>query len=80
MTKTVRAIFDGEVFRPEEPVDLKPNTEYVVTIELEDESDVPYKDHDYPLTTISKLATDMGVTDLAAHHNWYAHSDFVDDE
>ena len=33
MAKTVRAVFDGEVLRPESPVDLEPNATYVVTIE-----------------------------------------------
>ena len=33
MAKTVRAVFDGEVLRPEQPVDLQPNTTYVITIE-----------------------------------------------
>ena len=37
MPKSVRAVFDGEVLRPEEPVDLKPNARYVVTIEREEE-------------------------------------------
>ncbi len=26
MTKTLEATFDGSVFRPEEPVELQPNT------------------------------------------------------
>ncbi len=67
MAKTVRAIFDGEVLRPEQPVDLEPNMTYVVTIERE----LSAKDGDaietYPLTEIGRLATDMGVTDLAEH-------------
>jgi hypothetical protein len=33
MIKTLNVIFDGKVFMPEEPVDLEPNTHYVVTIE-----------------------------------------------
>jgi len=63
MTKTLRAVFDGEVFRPEEPVDLKPNTRYVVTIEREEGGVETGEAGDYPLTQIGKLATDMGVTD-----------------
>lgn len=34
-TKTITAIFDGEVLRPEDPVDLKPNTRYLLTVEQE---------------------------------------------
>ena len=33
MTKTIHLVFDGEVFRPEEPVDLAPRTRVRATIE-----------------------------------------------
>ncbi len=33
--KTLTAVYDGETLRPEGPVDLKPNTRYVVTVERE---------------------------------------------
>lgn len=33
MTRTMTATFDGEVLRPDEPVDLEPNTKVRVTIE-----------------------------------------------
>ena len=32
-TKILHAIFDGEVLKPEETVDLEPNVRYLVTIE-----------------------------------------------
>ena len=35
MEKIVNVTFDGEVFRPDEPVDLKPNTKVKITIEKE---------------------------------------------
>lgn len=40
MTRTVQAIFDGEVFRPEEDVDLEPNTRVRITVvpEIQTES------------------------------------------
>jgi predicted DNA-binding antitoxin AbrB/MazE fold protein len=38
MSRTVQAVFDGEVFRPTEEVDLEPNTRVRITIE---ESDAP---------------------------------------
>lgn len=74
MPKTLRAVFDGKVLRPEEPVDLKANTRYLVTIEREeDEEEKPDKHEAYPLTEVLRLATDMGVTDLSTRHSWYAH-------
>ena len=36
--RTIEVIFDGEVFRPEEPVDLQPNTHYRMTIEVNEKS------------------------------------------
>lgn len=33
MAKTIGAVFDGTVFRPSEPVPLKPNTRVQITIE-----------------------------------------------
>jgi predicted DNA-binding antitoxin AbrB/MazE fold protein len=33
MTKTLVAVFDGQVFRPEEPLELEPNTRVQITIE-----------------------------------------------
>jgi hypothetical protein len=33
MTKTIKAVFDGVTLRPEEPLELPPNTRVRVTIE-----------------------------------------------
>lgn len=33
MTKIMNAIFDGEVLRPDEPLELEPNTRVRITIE-----------------------------------------------
>jgi len=33
MTKTLEAVYDGEVLRPDEPLELEPNTRVRVTIE-----------------------------------------------
>ncbi len=33
MTKTVQAVFDGEVLRPQEPLDLEPQTRVQITIQ-----------------------------------------------
>ena len=37
MTKTLEAVFDGEVFRPDEPLDLAPDTRVRITIETANE-------------------------------------------
>lgn len=37
MTKTLEAVFDGEVFRPDEPLDLAPDTRVRLTVETSDE-------------------------------------------
>ena len=80
MTKTLRAVFDGEVLRPEEPVDLKPNTCYVVTIESQAAETKADDEEPYPLTEILAMATDMGVDDLSVRHDWYAHGKIEDEE
>jgi hypothetical protein len=74
MTTVVRAVFDGRVCRPEQPVDLEPNKRYVLTVEREEGQDV------YPLSALGALATDMGVVDLASRHAWYARRRLDDEE
>ena len=34
MIKRLKAIFDGNVFRPVEPLDLEPNTEVQITLDI----------------------------------------------
>ncbi|MEM7353380.1 MAG: hypothetical protein AAF657_21470 [Acidobacteriota bacterium] len=34
MTKTIQAFFDGEILRPTTPLDLEPDTNYQISIEL----------------------------------------------
>lgn len=41
MTKTLEAVFDGEVFRPSEPLELQPNTRVRITIEITTLEDKP---------------------------------------
>jgi predicted DNA-binding antitoxin AbrB/MazE fold protein len=36
MTKTLEATYDGEVLRPDEPLELEPNTRVQITIESQD--------------------------------------------
>ena len=37
MTKTLEAVFDGEVLRPDEPLEILPNTRVRITLEVEGE-------------------------------------------
>jgi hypothetical protein len=68
MTRTLTVVFDGEVFRPTEPVDLPANTEYQVTI---DQSNGISEDPVYPLAGLVDFAMDMGIPDLAEQHDHY---------
>lgn len=72
MTMTIQAVFDGEVFRPKDPVSLPLNVTYTITVEA-DSGVAANDDDEHPLTRIGRLETDMGVTDLASNHDWYAH-------
>lgn len=73
MSTILHAVYDGEVLRPEEKVDLQPNTRYLIVVEA---AQTPLQTADeatHPLTKLLELATDMGVTDLATNHDRYAH-------
>jgi hypothetical protein len=41
MTKTIEAVFDGETLRPDEPLELAPNTRVRLTIETASPSVAP---------------------------------------
>lgn len=78
MSKTLHAIYDGEVLRPEEETDLQPNTRYRITVEEEDNGKDAASNTVYPLTALLGLAADIGVTDLATRHDQYAHDKLED--
>lgn len=78
MSKTLHVIYDGEVLHPEGKSDLQPNTRYRVTIEEEENNGGALENTAYPLTMLLDVATDMGVADLAARHDQYAHSALED--
>ncbi|MEA3281598.1 MAG: hypothetical protein U9Q68_03420 [Euryarchaeota archaeon] len=71
--KTLHAVFDGEVLKPEESVGLEWGGRYVLTVERIFEATAPREGPPYPLTKILEIATDMGVDDLSIKHDWYAH-------
>ena len=78
MSKTLHAVYDGEVLRPEEKSDLQPNTRYRITVEEEESNGDAPETRAYPLTTLLGIATDMGIADLAARHDQYARSRLED--
>ena len=73
MKKTLHAIFDGEVLRPQEPVDLQVNGRYLVTVEPSGEEQVAASEDaqenlaDY----LVSLAVHTGIPDLAHQHDHY---------
>jgi len=69
MKKTLKVVFDGQVFQPEEPVDLSPNTYYVAIIEKMEEK--PKKIPNRALRRIRERAMDLGISDLARQHDHY---------
>ena len=69
MARTVIMLFDGEVLRPAEPLDLSPNTEYHVTIE---EADPSADDERHPLAKFAAFVIeDLDIPDLAEQHDHY---------
>ncbi|MGH2584370.1 MAG: antitoxin family protein [Dehalococcoidia bacterium] len=70
MARTVTATYDGEVLRPQEPIDLEPNKSYRVTIEEDVEQP---QAHEMPevFRRILARARDLGVGDLAEQHDHY---------
>lgn len=73
MTRTVAVVYDGEVFRPEEPVDLPPNTRGHVTIA--DADQVEERTEVSPPRAVRRIlerarALDLP-SDLAAQHDHY---------
>jgi hypothetical protein len=72
MSKTLEAVFDGEVLRPEDKEGLQPNARYRVVVEMI-ERPAAQDGEEYPLTALAGIAADMGVADLSARHDHYAH-------
>ena len=68
MSRVITAVFDGEVFRPTEPLDLPVNAEYRLTVA---ETESAAGDDEFPLLKYLKFARPLGVTDLAEQHDHY---------
>lgn len=78
MSHRVHAVYDGKVLRPEDDLDLEPNTRYLLTVEKDEQNPEISREIPYPLSVIRSLATDMNVKDLAERHDVYAHKKVED--
>lgn len=60
MEKTVGATYDGKVFRPDEPVDIKPNTKVTLNfvIKKKKKTGKPYAFLDYAMSVDLDLPED----------------------
>ncbi len=67
-TKTLHAVFDGKVLRPEESVDLEVGKRYVLTVESKQKITDVEKDAAFDL---SSLAVKTNISDLAMEHDHY---------
>ncbi len=68
MTRTLTAVFDGEVLRPEGTIDLKPNVRYRVTVEDE----IEISEGQSAWDVLEQLAgTVEAPADWAAEHDHY---------
>jgi hypothetical protein len=68
MTKTMKVVFDGSVFRPSGPVHHEAGKKY--TIPLKSLPDDPDVEQD-PAFDISSLAVTTDIPDLATEHDYY---------
>jgi hypothetical protein len=72
MKRTITVTYDGEAFRPQEPLDLEPNTRYRLTIE--DSAPEATPEDDKPLMRILALARELDLpSDFAAQKHHYLH-------
>jgi hypothetical protein len=68
MIKTLTVIYDGEALRPADPIDLKPNARYLVTVEQE----VAVAEGENAWDILARLTGKVeGPEDWAAEHDHY---------
>lgn len=64
---TVKATFDGSSFTIHDPINLEPNTDYILTIEKEERTQI-----ESPLEILRKYAGSVhGPPDLSIEHDHY---------
>jgi hypothetical protein len=66
----IHATFDGQVLKPEEISALEMDRRYLLTVE--DEAVEAAEAQPHVLTQLAALATDLGPSDLAENHDFYA--------
>jgi hypothetical protein len=75
MEKSATVYYDGEVFRPEGPIDLEPNTRYVISIEAVPAPAEPENRPQHVETALEVLdrltGSIEGPGDWAAEHDHY---------
>jgi predicted DNA-binding antitoxin AbrB/MazE fold protein len=71
MSRTIDAVYDGQVFRPSEPVQLKPNTRVKIIVDTEEEEKDKPKSF---LQTVRALNLD-GPADWARNIDDYLYSE-----
>jgi hypothetical protein len=74
MTEKVRAVFDGKVFYPEEPVELEINGHYLLKIEPAKKKEAIEKSKNAESDSafdIASLAVVTGIADLSTEHDHY---------
>lgn len=71
MTTQIRAVFNGSVFCPEEPVHLELNQHYVLRIMPIREEDASESTEQDPAYDLASLAMNTGISDLAEQHDRY---------
>ncbi len=68
MSEVASFLFDGRVFRPDSPIDLKPNTLCVITIQ----SEVPHTKRETLWDILDRMAgTIEGPGDWSIEHDHY---------
>lgn len=73
MTQTLEAVFDGEVLRPLEPLDLQPNTRVLLTIKVKQE-----KEEAYAFLRVARSLNLEGPPDWSTRVDEYLYGDIED--
>jgi hypothetical protein len=69
MRRTIVAVFDGEVLRPQESLDLQRDTRYTITIEGLPDGETSHEPG--VLDDLLEFSVDTGIEDLAEQHDHY---------